>query len=351
MKKLNLVTVLSLTAGLAFAWNATAVDNIYGIYEDQTTGAWYGNFQGGLVGGSEIGYLESSTFTALHESSVLSLSIERNSTANGFSFGTYTYDSQTGRITGTTLLGTVDGNGSTTVNAAAGVTASGSTAYSGAFKANEVVGLWVQETGSDLVYLSDNSQTLKYGANSKTVADYIRGNVDTYNGSNYFDEEEYNALAKAYRDDYIAGLEAKLAELENENNPDNADKVKALQEEIARDKAYPELIPVTEATFSRMQYTEGYVDGTANDKAFGRATVWFDDSFYDGGQWDRRYGYPGQETEAAIKIHLEGVAPGLASDPSEKGPNLGSPLPGVWATIALAGAASAYLKRRRKENK
>ena len=29
----------------------------------------------------------------------------------------------------------------------------------------------------------------------------------------------------------------------------------------------------------------------------------------------------------------------------------GQPLPGVWATIALAGAASAYLKRRRKENK
>ncbi len=29
----------------------------------------------------------------------------------------------------------------------------------------------------------------------------------------------------------------------------------------------------------------------------------------------------------------------------------GGPLPGVWATIALAGAASAYLKRRRKENK
>lgn len=29
----------------------------------------------------------------------------------------------------------------------------------------------------------------------------------------------------------------------------------------------------------------------------------------------------------------------------------GTPLPGVWATIALAGAASAYLKRRRKENK
>ena len=32
-------------------------------------------------------------------------------------------------------------------------------------------------------------------------------------------------------------------------------------------------------------------------------------------------------------------------------PPVGGPLPGVWATIALAGAASAYLKRRRKENK
>jgi hypothetical protein len=29
----------------------------------------------------------------------------------------------------------------------------------------------------------------------------------------------------------------------------------------------------------------------------------------------------------------------------------GGPLPGVWATIALAGAASAYLRRRRKGNK
>ena len=303
MKKLNFITALTITAGLAFAWNATAVDNIYGVYEDHDTGAWFADFAGG--GNDSVGYLEKSTFTALYNDSVLSLTIERNKTENGFSFGTYTYDPQTGKITGTTLLGSVAGNQSTTINAANGVIAEGSTAFSEGFKANEVVGLWVQETGSDLVYLSDNSQTLKYGANSKTVADYVRYGEDPNKISNYFSSLE----------------EANAANDPNVPNP---------------------------TTFTRMQYTEGYVDGTANDKDYGRATVWFDDAV-DVRNYDIGYGYPGQETEAAIKIHIEGVAPGLASKPTEKGPSLGGPLPGVWATIALAGAASAYLRRRKNK--
>ncbi len=59
------------------------------------------------------------------------------------------------------------------------------------------------------------------------------------------------------------------------------------------------------------------------------------------------YAFYGQnKTHFDVKIYFNGVGTenvGIAST--------GSPLPGVWATIALAGAASAYLKRRRKENK
>ena len=64
------------------------------------------------------------------------------------------------------------------------------------------------------------------------------------------------------------------------------------------------------------------------------------------------YGDPNTETwpaRADIRLQVTGYA-SAASEPPVT-PASGGPLPGVWATIALAGAASAYLKRRRKENK
>ena len=54
------------------------------------------------------------------------------------------------------------------------------------------------------------------------------------------------------------------------------------------------------------------------------------------------------KNDFGVKIYVNGK--GTGSEVELSGIS-GGPLPGVWATIALAGAASAYLKRRRKENK
>ncbi len=94
-------------------------------------------------------------------------------------------------------------------------------------------------------------------------------------------------------------------------------------------------------TIPTYQYTEGYIEGGYDN---GAASLYFDNGEVGSTPTHYGEGYPGQG-KAAIKIHVQGVAP--ASD----GNVSGGPLPGVWATIALAGAASAYLKRRRKENK
>ncbi len=273
-KTKTILCVCALTAS-AFAWNATAEGENYGVYEDHTTGAWFLNLEpGGFdANNNAIGYLKKSTFTSLYDNSVLSLTIERNDTQHGFSFGTYTYDLETHEITSTTLLGTVDGNKSTTVNAASGVESTGSTAFSEAFKANEVVGLWVQEN---------------------------KANAPIYYSQNELTERENDSTLLAH----------------DPNNPD-----------------------------TKHQYTEAYVYGPTNDKDFGRMSLWFDDAIPDSIAPNYDFGYPGQETKSFIKIHVTGAAPEFASHPT------GGPLPGVWATIALAGAASAYLKRRRKENK
>ena len=275
-KTKTILCVCALTAS-TFAWNATADESINGVYEDNDTngGAWFLDLEPGGkdANGNAIGYLKKSTFTALYDNSVLSLTIERNDTTDGFSFGTYTYDSQTGEITGTTLLGSVDGNKSTTVKAETGVTAKGSTAYSEAFKANEVVGLWVQENKANApIYYSQNELTERENDSSRLTHD-----------------------------------------------PDNPD--------------------------AKHQYTEGFVYGPTNDKDFGRTSVWFDDGIPDSIAPNYGFGFPGEETKSFIKIHVTGYAPVTSAGTT------GGPLPGVWATIALAGAASAYLKRRRKENK
>ncbi len=65
--------------------------------------------------------------------------------------------------------------------------------------------------------------------------------------------------------------------------------------------------------------------------------------------WAEYSGMGNNENQSKFKIYLAGGAP--ASTGGDVTPASGGPLPGVWATIALAGAASAYLKRRRKENK
>lgn len=286
MKKLNFITTLSITAGLVsvFAWNVAADDEVnYGIHYNNETygGAWHIQHNETEAYGTSGDLDRTTLFEALDNNSVLSLAIERNNTANGFTFGTYTVND--GNINRQTL-GTVTETGEVGKNDVEKIqikTASGDlvdSVNSDAFKANDLVGIWVQETGSDIIYYSNNNLT----------------------------QSENGVLLPS--------------------DPDNPDK--------------------------QYQYTEGYnEDGNGS----GSATVWFDDALtwhaalneWNPAYYD--YGWPGQDVEgdpAFIKIHVTGYAPVTPA-----GGTSGGPLPGVWATIALAGAASAYLKRRKKENK
>lgn len=252
-KTKTILCVCALTAS-AFAWNATA-DGIR--YQNNTfpEAAWLHTNNG----------VQNATFfqavTTESTDSILSFDIERNNTENGFIFGTYTTtigdDGKT--IINRTTLGTVDGT--LDENEKILIKPQGSQNYEGSvpsntFKANDIVGIWMQETGKDFIYYSDNALTLK------------------------------------------------------ENGITDNDAI----------------------------YTVGTLGGIGPD-----AYLWFDDDIIDINNPGE--GYSGQDTTAFVKIHLQGIASASGGNTS------GGPLPGVWATIALAGAASAYLKRRKKENK
>ena len=167
--------------------------------------------------------------------------------------------------------------------------------------------------------------TIEKGANSQVVNSYVP-NGTPGSDSNYYDIDQYNELAKAYRDNYIAELEA------NQADPNL----------IAQLKDNPELISVPYATFTRMQFTDSRIEG--EDFPVGATSLWFDDAWsyteainqYNNDKYN--YGFPGLDANPSfIKIHVQGLA------------STGGPLPGVWATIALAGAASAYLRRRKNK--
>ena len=315
MKKLNLVTVLSLTAGLTFTWNAAAADEVslpgsllesepgvlliptegaYGIVEnlkgfDTKIGYGMTEYNGQSLGGtydlynakgawhientgSEVDNTRSTMFQSVFDDSVLSIAVERNLTANGFTIGTYTLDDENNPIRHT--LGTVTDSGEVGKNGVEKITInpvsdkintdSNGGVYSEAFKAKEFVGLWIQESGSDVIYYSNNPLT--QGLNDSSL----------------------------------------LA-----HNPDQ-----------------PE---------AEYLYTTGYLDQVNPP---GYAYVWFDDSMPDAIN-DQVFGWPDQE-RAFVEIHLTGAAPKFASQ-------IGGPLPGVWATIALAGAAGTYLRRRKNK--
>ena len=91
-----------------------------------------------------------------------------------------------------------------------------------------------------------------------------------------------------------------------------------------------------------------YTDVTLDD-ASGVASSYF---HFNDGTW--KYGWPGIDTwqqpgnpqVTDIKIRVTGASPSVI--PAGGGVS-GGPLPGVWATIALAGAAGTYLKRRKNK--
>ena len=242
-------------------YNGVTLNDHYQIHEAQ--GAW------DIVSDGETNPPRVTMFKSVTEKSVLSIGVERNNNANAFDFGTFTYDSE-GHPTNLQWLGTVgevEGN-KEAITAAEGVKKLDNGNVTSAvfdYRDNELVGIWIQEVGSNAIYYSDNNF-----------------------------------------------------------NPEG-------------------------------QYTTGYIQRVPSDPndpnspaiEDGYASVWFD--------IDNQGNWPGQDSAgvngpADIKFRLTGVGFGDASDPKQ-GPRGGQPLPGVWATIALAGAASAYLKRRRKENK
>jgi hypothetical protein len=327
-KTKTILCVCALTAS-AFAWNATAEDLKSGVYDwpEGHNGAWHLNNPGDI-------YFKQTLFESVENNAVLSFSIERNDTDNGFIFGTYTYDTETHELKMTTL-GTV-GKDEKTIKLANNEIKG--TVESGIFNKNDSVGVWVRElnadkTEKDITYYSENSLTIEKGADTQTVADYVRGDItsyqenpENYNGSYYFDEEDYNTLAGPYRDDYIENLK-------NADQPNWA--------EIERLMANPELIAVPYATFTRMQFTDSRFENGQD----GVASLFFDDDVLT----EKNYGFPGlNNNPTSIKIRVTGY---VKAQSDNEHSSTGQPLPGVWATIALAGAASAYLKRRRKENK
>jgi len=129
-------------------------------YND-TIGAWHLNASG-------------EAYTALKDSS-LSLSIERNNTASGFSYGTFQYDSATGQIVASSevFIGSVG----------AGELGSG---VSVAYSAGDLAGVWVEIEGvryysQDTLNAHHNTETYK-GAAPEGSAYLWFDNADSWPG-------------------------------------------------------------------------------------------------------------------------------------------------------------------------
>ncbi len=331
-KTKTILCVCALTAS-AFAWNATAEDEVslpgyvitnpdngveelivnpdgaYGIYDDP----YHGGYKGYNPEGYRYGYpvyqakgawgynMEStdSVYTAVENQSVLSFSIERNITDNGFKFGTYTVDS-TGGIH-MEELGTVTQKG--------------------------WVGVTEMKDKSGNLIMDDNGnpKTLQKIAIDPTNPDY--------------DYKVESVYSDAFTAQTLVGVW--MQELK-----DNAPIYYSQNELTTNDENNAgRLTDLSSLPADKQIFTIGDLDGLGN------AFVWFDDAITVEKNGDITPGWPGQDVEyepAFVKIRITGAAPGFAG---KVGPKIGGPLPGVWATIALAGAASTYLKRRRKENK
>ena len=295
MKKLNYITILGLATGLAFAWNAAANSN-NGIQEGSTgdEGNW---LWGGSINAKDNKGSIHNAFMALEDQSVLSFSIERNRTDNGFTFGTYTYDANHNpQLVTANADGTLSGQigsvaaGSTEITLLDGKT----DAISDVFKANDIVGIWVKDNGTGELYYSD------YKLPYNDVKSYVDGEGKT---------------------------------IENSQIGQNTNAGERMTDTLMFD-------PKSEFTSMYFHFNDAWV---GSDK-FPGLDYW---------QWDANgdlYPYAnGQVSD--IKISIKGVYAASAGGDEPVTPASGGPLPGVWATIALAGAASAYLKRRRKENK
>lgn len=189
MKKLKLITILSLIASLGFAANINADDesvtDLYGVYYNNvgtfvpghsdgnggwvdgynpTIGAWHIDHADVVGGNLNNPYDKTTLFTAVSEKSVLSIAIERNNNAKPFTFGTYTYDAEGNPVISETL-GSVAKKGDT-----------GLSFYNtGVYNKDQLVGIWIKENDSDTIYYSGNIDTLKQGIE---LGQYTEGYVE-----------------------------------------------------------------------------------------------------------------------------------------------------------------------------
>ena len=182
----KIASILSIVAAFAFASQVVA-DDTYGIHysnvgpwvpgywENPETGEQSSGWQNGWtqVDGHNdtIGawHLNESgqTYTALKDSS-LSLNIERNNTAGGFSYGTFLYDSGSGQIVADSekFIGSVE----------AGELGNG---VSVAYSAGDLAGVWVEVEG--VRYYSQDS--LNVGKHTETY----EGDASEGHASLWFD--------------------------------------------------------------------------------------------------------------------------------------------------------------------
>ena len=303
-KTKTILCVCALTAS-AFAWNATADENdLSGVYywPEGYNGAWY------LYNPNED--IKQTTFHAMGNDAVLSFAIERNNTENGFIFGTYTLDKDGNPVRET--LGTVTQKGWV-----------GVTQIKDENGEVIMVGDGDDKTPMVLEKITINTTTSEINDNGEVVESVkVKDHVESasFNAKDVVGVwvQELKENAPFYYSENKVTLDNNTSLTVNPNDTD-----------------------------AQFQYTEGKIVG---GDPVGVATLWFDDAISHVSLFDPNpnYGWPSQDAgldPAFIKIRVQGVA--SASD----GNTSGGPLPGVWATIALAGAASAYLKRRRKENK
>ena len=196
MKKLKLITILSLIASLGFAANINAEDtqttDLYGVYYNNvgefvsgyhdengnwvdgynpTIGSWHIDHADVVGGNLKNPYDKTTLFTAIADKAVLSVSIERNYNANPFTFGTYTYDAE-GNPVITETLGSVTKKGDT------GLSFYNTEVYN----KDQMIGIWIRENGSDTIYYSGNIDTLKQGIET---GQYTEGYVEEKPATGY----------------------------------------------------------------------------------------------------------------------------------------------------------------------
>ena len=210
----------------------------------------------------------------------------------------------------------------TVLGLAAGLTFAGNAMAeddSGIFKGNGKDGAWFLQTSHQSAYkaLADNA-TLTFGYTLLNAGEGVDNNFTL------------GTISSTSNVDYVKNTDQKFTA--NEGSAWTQDFKKG------------DLV----AIWVKEQGSDDYLYISTTD---GKSSVTVGSDPHDG-EADTWFGGSGKShSHATLQFHLSGSGTSDDGTVIPAGGISGGPLPGVWATIALAGAASAYLKRRRKENK